>query len=387
MQPRVISGLWDSCIEPLTLSELQALDPSRSILSQDAQLRYGPRWGIPELKQNIRSLYSNQQLHQDDVVITSGCISANYLLLDTIINAGDHVIVQHPTYGQLIEVPRRAGADVTLWKWQWKEEGGRASWTMDFDQLEKMIKPSTTLIVLSNPCNPTGSILKTAELERIVDIARAHDIIVMCDEVFRFMHHETDVEAPPSFLELGYEKSIVTGSLSKGFALPGIRTGWFVAHPSLRGTILNRAQHSRDYTTIAVSQVDQQIAAFALSPKVMPQILQRTREITSRNIQVLDQWVKENDWVSYAKPIGGGTAVLRISGNSGEPIDDLAFAVALAQEEKVCVPPAGHCFGHQVDGHGTTDLKGFLRCGIVMKAGTLELGLAAIARLRERWQS
>ncbi|KAF2167591.1 hypothetical protein M409DRAFT_22394 [Zasmidium cellare ATCC 36951] len=382
--PKVTTGLWDSCVEPFALSELQALDPETSVLSQETQLRYGFRWGLPKLRDSVRGLYNFPDLTADDIVITSGCISANYLLLDTIVNTGDHVIVQHPTYGQLIEVPRRAGAQVSLWKWQWKMEGGEASWSMDFDQLEKMIQPNTTLIVLSSPSNPTGSVLSREDLQRIVDMARARDLIVMCDEVFRFMHHGPDAEAPPSLLELGYEKSIVTGSLSKGFALPGIRLGWIATHPSLRQTILYSAQHSRDYTTIAVSQVDQQVAMFALSPKVRPQILNRTREITQRNIQMLDKWVNENAWVTYAKPIGGGTAVLRITGDDGKPIDDLAFAVALAKEEKVCVPPAGFCFGHEADGSGTTDLKGFLRCGIVMGGDTLERGLAAIKRLRQR---
>ena len=78
--------------------------------------------------------------------------------------------------------------------------------------------------------------------------------------------------------------------------------------------------------------------------------------------------------------------MLRITGNDGKPVDDVAFAVALAEEEKVCAPPAGYCFGHEADGQGTTDLTGFLRCGIVMKGDTLERGLAAIERLRKRWQ-
>ncbi|KAK4500909.1 hypothetical protein PRZ48_009101 [Zasmidium cellare] len=384
-KPKVTTGLWDSCIEPYTLSELQELDPETPILAQDLQLRYGARWGLPKLRESVRALYDRPGLTADDIVITSGCISANYLVLDTIVKAGDHVIVQHPTYGQLIEVPRRAGAEVSLWKWQWKEENGTASWSMDFDELEKMIQPNTTLIVLSNPCNPTGSVLLKEDLQRVLDIAKKRDLIMMCDEVFRFMHHDETTEAPPSFLELGYEKTIVTGSLSKGFALPGIRTGWIVAHPSLREGLLDSIKHSRDYTTIAVSQVDQQVATFALSAKVKSQILQRTREITRRNIQTLDEWVKENEWVTYARPVGGGTSVIRITGPDGYAINDHAFAVALAKEEKVCVPPAGLCFGHVADGRGPTDLEGFLRVGIVMGGDTLERGLAAIKRLRERW--
>lgn len=77
--------------------------------------------------------------------------------------------------------------------------------------------------------------------------------------------------------------------------------------------------------------------------------------------------------------------MVRIIGHNGQPVDDVAFAIALAKEEKVCAPPAGHCFGHEADGTGSTDLNGFLRIGIVMAGDTLERGLAAVERLRSRW--
>lgn len=319
--------------------------------------------------------------------MTSGCISANHLVLDTLVRPGDHVIVQHPTYGQLYEVPRRAGAQVEFWKWKWtQKEHGIFAWEMDFDELESLIRDTTKLIVLSNPNNPTGSILSKTDLQRVVGLAAKRGVYILCDEVFRFLHHDTEVEAPHSLLELGYEKTIITGSLSKGFALPGIRVGWVAMHTSLRESVLAKVKSSRDYTTIAVSQVDQQIAAFALEPHVRSKILARSREICQRNLRMLSNWISENDsWVQWAPSSGGGTTVLKILDSQGEVVDDLAFAKALAREERVCVPPAGHCFGFEADGKGGTELKGFVRVGIVMGEGDLEKGLSGLEKLRERW--
>lgn len=76
---------------------------------------------------------------------------------------------------------------------------------------------------------------------------------------------------------------------------------------------------------------------------------------------------------------------MKILGKDGSPVDDVAFAEALAQRWGVSVPPAGLCFGEEADGTGGTDLKGHLRIGFVQKEGPIEAGLDAIAQLREVW--
>lgn len=78
-----------------------------------------------------------------DVIITTGTISANFLVLDTLLGRDDHVICQYPTYQQLYEVPKRAGAEVTLWKL--REEN---DWVLDVKELEGMVKENTKMIII-----------------------------------------------------------------------------------------------------------------------------------------------------------------------------------------------------------------------------------------------
>lgn len=374
----------DSCVDPLSLAELQTFDPSRSILDHNLALTYGASRGIHGLRAQIASLYDAKGLDVEDILVTSGTISANFIVLDTLVSAGDHIIVQHPTYLQLLEIPKRAGAEVSLWKWQESTDG--LSWKMDLQELESMFRPNTKALVLSTPNNPLGSTLSRGDLEHIVKLAARKGIFIVCDEVFRFMHHDETVQPTPSLLELGYDRAIVTGSISKGFALPGVRVGWVAASPELRRTTLNDIAHTRDYTTIAVSQVDQQIAAFALSPNVRPKILARSNALCENNLKVLRSWTQRNRaWASFKEPSGGGTLVMKILGRDGPPVDDVAFAEALAKTHGVSVPPAGLCFGEEADGTGSTDLKGHLRIGFVQKEGPMEVGLDAIAHLREVW--
>lgn len=207
----------------------------------------------------------------------------------------------------------------------------------------------------------------------------------MCDEVFSFLHHDYQVPAPPSLLELGYENAVITSSVSKAFALPGIRVGWMAVSPKLRNTLLHNVLQSMNYTTTTVSKIDQQIAAFALQPHVRSLILDRSKNICRRNIEVIRGWAAKHPWAQYIDPQGAGTCTVRITGSDGNVVDDSAFAKALAEEESVCVPPAGRCFGHLADGQGETALKGCLRVGIVSEPGVVEDGLDAITRLQARW--
>lgn len=383
----------------MSIAELRSLgarsdSPDAEPLKEDVALSYGTIRGSSELRSAIASTIASD-LTADDVLVTSGAISANFLILDTLLSPGDHVICQYPTYGQLFEVPRRAGAEVSLWRLQHSDKG----WHLDIDDLQAMVKPETKLIILNNPGNPTGNVLDRKLLEDVVAVAKERNIIVLSDEVFRPLFHGTTAgQPPPSLLELGYERSIVTGSkqisdsqprirlivvgVSKAYALPGIRLGWLATHPTLRDTVLQELVHARDYTTIAVSQLDDQIASFALSPHVRSQILQRSAAITSRNIATLEAWVKKNrDRVIWTKPDGAGTAVVTILDRNGEAVDDGVFAERLANEEGILAPPAGVCFGHE----GKDDLKGGLRIGIVMREGMMEEGLKGIERLLDRW--
>ncbi|KAM0720698.1 hypothetical protein Q7P37_004835 [Cladosporium fusiforme] len=385
--PSCKTGLHGSAVEPLSLSDLQHFSPSTPILDPDVALTYGPTHGLPAFRREIAALYQDENgkptIEDEDVLVTAGAIDANHLILESVLKVGDHVIIQYPIYGPLLEIPRSVGAEVSFWKW--REGQTFASWKLDMEELRGMIKPNTKLIMLNNPTNPTGFVLGRERLQQVIELAKPQGIMIMCDEVFRFLHHDEKVPVPPSLLELGYENSLVTSSLSKAFALPGLRTGWIAVSPSLRGMLMQDILRTRDYTTVTVSQIDQQIAAFVLRAEVRKLILDRSKAICRRNMAVIRAWAERNPWAQFIDPQGAGTCTLRVRGANGEVVDDVAFARALAEEESVCVPPVGLCFGQQADGSGETAFKGCLRVGIVTNPGVVEDGLDAIARLQARW--
>lgn len=109
-------------MDPLSLQDLAKLggtDSSIHPVEASNSLIYGSVLGKPELRQRILALYEDAEADPAEslsLTVTQGAISANFLVLDTLLGPGDHVICQYPTYQQLYDVPRRAGAKVSLWR-------------------------------------------------------------------------------------------------------------------------------------------------------------------------------------------------------------------------------------------------------------------------------
>lgn len=225
------------------------------------------------------------------------------------------------------------------------------------------------MIVINNPNNPTGATIPKPILEKIIAIARQHDIIVFSDEVYRPLFHGT--EAPPSAISMGYPKVVATSSMSKAWALAGIRIGWVASRDS---SIIAAVASARDYTTISVSQLDDVVARYALSPAVRPRLLARNVGLARTNLQLLERFVSEHAATcSWVRPNAGTICLVRFSkgGKNGAPVDDEAFCRDVLDKTKVMFLPASRCFGH-----GKTDaFDGFVRIGYVNETEVLRQAL------------
>lgn len=211
----------------------------------------------------------------------------------------------------------------------------------------------------------------------IAAFAKERGIILFSDEVYRPLYHSLPegTEPPPPATALGYEKTLVTGSMSKVYSLAGIRVGWVA---SWDRSIIDTIVDTRDYTTISVSQVDDQIASFALSPAVQPSLLARNTERAQQNLQILKAWMKKHEATcSWVEPQGGTTAFVCLR-KQGQPVVDTKFCLDLMKETKVLVAPGSHCFG------GDTDFAGYVRVGYVCPTSVLEEGLKRLGEYIER---
>lgn len=215
-------------------------------------------------------------------------------------------------------------------------------------------------------------------MEKIVEIARESSIIIHADEVYRPLFHSvtpTDKEYPPSFLSMGYERTVVTGSMSKAYSLAGLRVGWIASRDR---TLIETCASARDYTTISVSALDDAIASHALSPACIHNLLKRNLELCQTNLAIFETFIEGHRWAcDWVKPSAGTTAFVRFSRN-GKPVDDTAFCEILLQKTGVMFVPGKSCFGRD------KDFQGYVRVGFVNETDTLKEGLEALHLFLEK---
>lgn len=295
--PSARYDLTTTCIKPLTIRELMTLSNiSRPLEIFDLPLTYGDIHGSERLKLAISNLYKHQGLN--NITVTHGAIGANQLLFNAILDKGEEVISIVPTYQQHYSIPKALGANVKLVFL--KEEN---KWQPNLNDIEKAITYKTKLLCLNNPNNPTGAVIPDDVLKRIVELAKAHNIWILSDEVYRGLNLEGNPYSE-SVADM-YDKGISTGSMSKTYSLPGLRVGWVAA----REDLINEINKHREYNTISVSMVDDYYASIALENR--EKIAARNFAIMKEGLKILNDWLNEEVYIKAHLPQGGTTALLR----------------------------------------------------------------------------
>lgn len=345
-------NLAETCVESLTVDGLLEMTGARDAFLKDLltmKLTYGAIEGSERLRLSIAKLYLHQKI--ENILVTHGAIGANALVYKTLVEPGDHVVSVLPTYQQHYSIPESFGANVSILKL--REENG---FLPDLTELKQIITPKTKLVSINNPNNPTGSLMDQPFLEQVVNIARSVGAYILSDEVYRGINQEGD-NFTASIADI-YEKGISTGSMSKSYSLAGLRLGWIAAPKD----IIHAVMIHRDYDTISVGMINDYLAALALEHK--DKILARSLYIVRHNLAILDNWVAKEQRVSYIKPKGGTTALLKINVNM--PSRD--FCIKLLESKGVMFTPGS-----------ALDVEGYVRIGYANNPRILEDGLAQVS--------
>jgi aspartate/methionine/tyrosine aminotransferase len=349
----VSHDICESGILPMSLSELYSLLPNDAASRLEAQLRdtpaaYSEARGTVELRTLLAETYTG--VSAEDVLVTTGAIEANFLVFNALIKPGDHVVAVSPAYQQLHSVPRSLGADVDLW--DLAQPGG--GFAYDLDRLESLLRPDTRMIVINTPHNPTGAILTSEQLDRVIDLARERDAWILSDEAYRwlaFPDGETLVEPTRN----RYDKAISVGTVSKPFGMPGLRIGWLAANAEL-------AQQSwalRDYITLSPAKMSDAITCALIEYR--DQIMPRNQAIMSENLETAREWfARHSELVGWTEPRGALLAMMTYTA----ALDSTTLANRLAEEAGVMLAP-GAAFG----------LEGHLRIGIGQRPSIFREGL------------
>jgi aspartate/methionine/tyrosine aminotransferase len=206
-----------------------------------------------------------------------------------------------PNYMQIYGIGINYGLHVKTFSL--KEELG---WSVDIDEVGDVVSDKTKLIAVCNPNNPTGHIMTDGEMDAVVKAAERAGAWLLSDEVYAGAEHNQE-EVTPSFWGR-YDRVLAVGSMSKAYGLPGLRIGWVVAPADMVDEIWAR----QDYVTISASMLGNKLAAYALSPEVLPRIIARTRQHVRSGYKNLDNWVQEHsNLLSVIPPQAAAIAFVR----------------------------------------------------------------------------
>lgn len=343
-------NLTESGVHPYTLRELLTEEERGQLM--DLSLGYGQTNGSIPLREVITGLYPDTDLTTDQVLVTNGSAEANYIAMQTLLEPGDEVLVMLPNYLQIWGITQGMGCKVKGFHLR-----AELDWAPDLDELFEKISARTKLIAICHPNNPTGALLQEKEMDEIVRLAASVGAWIYADEIYRGA--ELDGVERPSFLGR-YDKVLVSGGLSKAYAMPGLRIGW-LAGPK---EVIDQTWAYHDYTSITAGVLSHQVAARVLQPDLRYQILDRTRQYLIENLDVLENWLDQFPQVfEWIPPQAGGMAFIKYQFGK----DSLALSDYLRERHNVFIVP-GSAFG----------MEKYIRIGIGAEQEYFKKGLERV---------
>ncbi|WP_158806691.1 pyridoxal phosphate-dependent aminotransferase [Beijerinckia sp. L45] len=306
---------------------------------------YSFQGGVPELREAICRYMSrhygapyeatNGPFTADRFSVTTGGIHALQIAVRLTCGQGDEVIVPTPAWPNFQGVVAIAGAVPVEVPMQLEGAGtADAAWTLDIARIEAAITPRTRALIINSPTNPTGWSASVDELRALRDLARHRGLWIIADEIYGRIVY--DGARAPSFHDVieADDRVIFIHTLSKNWAMTGLRLGWIEAPPALGPTIANLIQ----YSTSGVAVPLQRGAAAAL--EYGEPFIARQLERFRRSRDILCQGLAATGKVHFARPTA---AFYVFAAFAGRP-DTRALAFTLVEEANVGVAP-GSAFG------------------------------------------
>ena len=315
--------LCPSDAESWKMGDLLAMaDPETKRLWEDLALGYTESPGLPLLRKEIAQLYAS--LGEENILTTAGAEEGIHCALQALISSKDHVVIVSPSYQSLETLPKMLGADISFIHLHPAKQ-----WKLQIEDLRAVWRPSTKLLILVSPHNPTGTLLERDVYETMIQLAKESNAHIFCDEVYRFLELDQELRLPS--LADSYKKGISLNVMTKSFGLGGLRIGWLASKDT---QFLQEANARKMYTSICNSAPSEILALIALRAK--EEILGRNREIVLRNVHLLDQFIQRHPTsLKWVRPESGTIAFLELL--LPIPIDQ--FMEELVQQTGVLIMP------------------------------------------------
>jgi aspartate aminotransferase len=294
--------------------------------------RYTPTPGITELREAIaKKLKDDNGLDYKpaQIVVSNGAKQSIYNALMVLLDPGDEVVIPAPAWVSYPEMVRLAGGVPVM------VDTEPNQYRLGAQALAAAITPRTKVILLNNPCNPTGVVYSDAELRMVADLAVKKDLYVISDEIYEKLIYGAEFISIASLGHEILERTITVNGFSKAYAM----TGWRMGYAAANLQIAEAMSSFQSQCTSGASSISQKAALAALRGDQAPveamriQFDRRRRYVAGRLEQVPSVHLD-------GLPEGAFYIFPRVDELYGGEIDgSVNFAQALLERARVAVVP------------------------------------------------
>jgi aspartate aminotransferase len=329
--------------------------------------RYTPATGLPELKQAIAdktARVSGITVEPSQVIVTNGGKQAVYQAFQTIVDAGDEVLLPAPYWTTYPEAIRLAGGEpVEVFA------GSDQDYLVTVEQLESARTPATKALLFCSPSNPTGAVYSAEQTRAIGEWALEHGIWVISDEIYQDLVYD-GVRFAGILAEVPAlaDTTILVNGVAKTYAMTGWRVGWFIGPTDA----VKAASNLQSHLSSNVSNVSQRAAIAALTGPQEP--VAAMREAFDRRRKAIVDGLNAIPGFRTPTPQGAFyvypdvTALLGREWAGTTPTTTLELADLILEHAEVAVVP-GEAFGP----------SGYLRLSYALGDDDIAEGVARLA--------
>jgi len=220
--------------------------------------RYTLTAGIPELRQQLKTLLEKQKKTKlEDIMMTSGVSGGLLLALMVLINPGDEVIFPDPYFVMYKHLTNLLGGVP-------KYLDTYPDFSLSAKKLAALITPKTKVLLLNTPNNPTGKVYTREELKQVLEVAQKHNILVISDEIYDQFTYSGDFVSPAEL----YDNVLLLGGFSKTYAM----TGWRIGYAAGNAKIIAEMVKLQQYTFVCAPSFAQMATLKALDYDMSPYV-------------------------------------------------------------------------------------------------------------------
>ena len=326
--------------------------------------QYAPMTGMPVLRQaiaaKIEATYGRRYDANTEITITVGASQAIHTAILAVVHPGDEVIVIEPAYDCYAPAVVLAGGVVVPVAMRFDDAGFSVPW----DEVRAAVTPRTRMIVVNTPHNPTGTILRQADLDALAAIVDGTTILVLSDEVYEQMVYDGEPHASVSRHPVLAERAFVVSSFGKAFHV----TGWKIGHVAAPAALMVEFRKVHQYNVFCVTAPMQHaIAAYLEDPapwRDLPAFYQAKRDLFRAGLAGSRFRLLPSD----------GTYFQCVRYDAVSDLPEADFARWLTTEIKVAAIPVSAFYGQPKESR-------VVRFCFAKKDETLQLALARLGRL------